>query len=61
MRAHWATGHGTGEIRRLTAVARDGKATPADLGRGTFPLNKYGAFGMESSANHPKQDLDFPT
>ena len=45
------------EIRRLTAVARDGKATPAELGSGTFTLNNYGVFGVDGSAaiiNHPE-------
>ncbi|KUM33374.1 dihydrolipoamide acetyltransferase family protein [Arthrobacter sp. EPSL27] len=45
------------EIRRLTAVARDGKATPAELGGGTFTLNNYGVFGVDGSAaiiNHPE-------
>jgi 2-oxoisovalerate dehydrogenase E2 component (dihydrolipoyl transacylase) len=45
------------EIRRLTQVARDGKATPAELGSGTFTLNNYGVFGVDGSAaiiNHPE-------
>lgn len=45
------------EIRRLTAVVRDGKATPSDLGSGTFTLNNYGVFGVDGSAaiiNHPE-------
>lgn len=45
------------EIRRLTNVARDGKATPAELGSGTFTLNNYGVFGVDGSAaiiNHPE-------
>lgn len=45
------------EIRRLTAVAREGKATPAELGSGTFTLNNYGVFGVDGSAaiiNHPE-------
>lgn len=45
------------EIRRLTAVVRDGKATPSELGRGTFTLNNYGVFGVDGSAaiiNHPE-------
>lgn len=45
------------EIKRLTAVARDGKATPAELGGGTFTLNNYGVFGVDGSAaiiNHPE-------
>ncbi|MEO5316808.1 dihydrolipoamide acetyltransferase family protein [Pseudarthrobacter sp. CC12] len=45
------------EIRRLTQVARDGKATPAELGGGTFTVNNYGVFGVDGSAaiiNHPE-------
>ncbi|BCW64193.1 dihydrolipoamide acetyltransferase family protein [Arthrobacter sp. StoSoilB22] len=45
------------EIRRLTAVARDGKATPTELGSGTFTLNNYGVFGVDGSAaiiNYPE-------
>ncbi|MDQ0632829.1 2-oxoisovalerate dehydrogenase E2 component (dihydrolipoyl transacylase) [Arthrobacter pascens] len=45
------------EIRRLTAVAREGKATPTELGSGTFTLNNYGVFGVDGSAaiiNHPE-------
>jgi pyruvate dehydrogenase E2 component (dihydrolipoamide acetyltransferase) len=46
-----------GEIRRLTAVARDGKATPTELASGTFTLNNYGVFGVDGSAaiiNYPE-------
>ncbi|WP_426996748.1 dihydrolipoamide acetyltransferase family protein [Pseudarthrobacter sp. N5] len=45
------------ELRRLTAVVRDGKATPSELGSGTFTLNNYGVFGVDGSAaiiNHPE-------
>ncbi|MCO4253162.1 dihydrolipoamide acetyltransferase family protein [Pseudarthrobacter raffinosi] len=45
------------EIRRLTAVVREGKATPEELGSGTFTLNNYGVFGVDGSAaiiNHPE-------
>ncbi|MDF2048427.1 dihydrolipoamide acetyltransferase family protein [Arthrobacter sp. Cr_A7] len=45
------------EIRRLTDVARQGKATPIELGSGTFTLNNYGVFGVDGSAaiiNHPE-------
>lgn len=45
------------EIRQLTAVVRDGKATPEQLGSGTFTLNNYGVFGVDGSAaiiNHPE-------
>ncbi|MEW9872751.1 dihydrolipoamide acetyltransferase family protein [Arthrobacter sp. HS15c] len=45
------------EIRRLTDVARQGKATPSELGSGTFTLNNYGVFGVDGSAaiiNHPE-------
>jgi pyruvate dehydrogenase E2 component (dihydrolipoamide acetyltransferase) len=45
------------EVKRLTAIARDGKATPAELGSGTFTLNNYGVFGVDGSAaiiNYPE-------
>ncbi|WP_422934052.1 dihydrolipoamide acetyltransferase family protein [Sinomonas sp. P47F7] len=45
------------ELRRLAAVARDGKATPADLSGSTFTLNNYGVFGVDGSAaiiNYPE-------
>lgn len=45
------------EIKRLTSVARGGKATPAELGSGTFTLNNYGVFGVDGSAaiiNYPE-------
>ncbi|MCO4254760.1 dihydrolipoamide acetyltransferase family protein [Pseudarthrobacter cellobiosi] len=45
------------EIRRLTAIVREGKATPEQLGSGTFTLNNYGVFGVDGSAaiiNHPE-------
>ncbi|WP_457973924.1 dihydrolipoamide acetyltransferase family protein [Arthrobacter sp. D1-17] len=45
------------EIKRLTAVAREGKATPAELRSGSFTLNNYGVFGVDGSAaiiNYPE-------
>ena len=45
------------EIRRVTAAAREGKATQAELTAGTFTLNNYGAFNVDGSAaiiNHPQ-------
>ncbi|GAA1789771.1 2-oxo acid dehydrogenase subunit E2 [Pseudarthrobacter sulfonivorans] len=45
------------EIRRLTAVVREGKGTPEQLGSGSFTLNNYGVFGVDGSAaiiNHPE-------
>jgi pyruvate dehydrogenase E2 component (dihydrolipoamide acetyltransferase) len=45
------------ELRRLTAVAREGKASPADLTGSTFTLNNYGVFGVDGSAaiiNYPE-------
>ncbi|MEE9095791.1 dihydrolipoamide acetyltransferase family protein [Pseudarthrobacter phenanthrenivorans] len=45
------------EIRRLSKVAREGKASPAELGSGTFTLNNYGVFGVDGSAaiiNYPE-------
>ncbi|WP_067476285.1 dihydrolipoamide acetyltransferase family protein [Actinomadura hibisca] len=46
-----------GEIARLTAAAREGGLTAADLTGGTFTLNNYGVFGVDGSApiiNHPE-------
>ncbi|AXT86003.1 branched-chain alpha-keto acid dehydrogenase subunit E2 [Aeromicrobium sp. A1-2] len=46
-----------GEIRRLTAAARDGRATQAELTGGTFTINNYGGFNVDGSAaiiNHPQ-------
>ena len=48
------------EIRRLTASARDGKATTAELTSGTFTLNNYGVFGVDGSAaiiNYPESAI----
>lgn len=45
------------EIQRLTAAARDGRATTADLTGGSFTLNNYGVLGVDGSAaiiNHPE-------
>ncbi|WP_214324349.1 dihydrolipoamide acetyltransferase family protein [Nonomuraea sediminis] len=45
------------ELTRLTAAARDGALTPADLTGGTFTLNNYGVFGVDGAApiiNHPE-------
>lgn len=45
------------EIRRLTAAARDGSVTAAELTRGSFTLNNYGVLGVDGSAaiiNHPE-------
>ncbi|WP_440901141.1 dihydrolipoamide acetyltransferase family protein [Actinosynnema sp.] len=47
----------TGRLRDLTASARDGGLTAADLTGGTFTLNNYGVFGVDGSAaiiNHPE-------
>lgn len=44
-------------IGELVAKARDGKASPAELMRGTFTLNNYGVFDVDGSAaiiNHPQ-------
>ena len=46
-----------GEIRRLTAIAREGKAGPSELSSGTFTVNNYGVFGVDGSAaiiNYPE-------
>jgi pyruvate dehydrogenase E2 component (dihydrolipoamide acetyltransferase) len=48
------------EIARLTAAARDGKVSPADLTGGTVTLNNYGVFGVDGSTpiiNHPEAAL----
>ncbi len=48
------------EIRRLTASARSGAATPAELTSGTFTLNNYGVFGVDGSAaiiNYPESAI----
>jgi pyruvate dehydrogenase E2 component (dihydrolipoamide acetyltransferase) len=37
------------QIRRLTAAARSGSLTPAELTGGTFTLNNYGVFGVDGS------------
>jgi pyruvate dehydrogenase E2 component (dihydrolipoamide acetyltransferase) len=45
------------ELKRLTAVVREGKATPRELTSGTFTLNNYGVFGVDGSAaiiNYPE-------
>ncbi|PZT77625.1 MULTISPECIES: dihydrolipoamide acetyltransferase family protein [unclassified Streptomyces] len=45
------------EISRLTAGAREGTLTPAELSGGTFTLNNYGVFGVDGSTpiiNHPE-------
>lgn len=45
------------EIQRVTAAAREGRATQAELTAGTFTLNNYGAFNVDGSAaiiNHPQ-------
>ena len=45
------------EIRRLTAAARAGTATAAELSGGSFTLNNYGVLGVDGSAaiiNHPE-------
>ncbi|PDP87509.1 branched-chain alpha-keto acid dehydrogenase subunit E2 [Glycomyces fuscus] len=45
------------EIRRLTAAAREGKASPAEMTGGTFTLNNYGSLRVDGSAaiiNHPQ-------
>jgi 2-oxoisovalerate dehydrogenase E2 component (dihydrolipoyl transacylase) len=45
------------EIRRVTASAREGRATAEEMSAGTFTLNNYGGFGVDGSAaiiNHPQ-------
>lgn len=48
------------EITRLTAAARAGKVSPAELTGGTITLNNYGVFGVDGSTpiiNHPEAAL----
>ncbi|WP_160051761.1 dihydrolipoamide acetyltransferase family protein, partial [Nocardiopsis sp. FR26] len=45
------------EIRRLTAAAREGRVSPAEMTGGTFTLNNYGSLRVDGSAaiiNHPQ-------
>ncbi|MGI6876290.1 dihydrolipoamide acetyltransferase family protein [Amycolatopsis sp. 3B14] len=45
------------EIRRLTAAARAGTATAAELSSSSFTLNNYGVLGVDGSVaiiNHPE-------
>ncbi|QUX29154.1 2-oxo acid dehydrogenase subunit E2 [Nocardiopsis akebiae] len=45
------------EIRRLTAAAREGRASSAEMTGGTFTLNNYGSLRVDGSAaiiNHPQ-------
>jgi 2-oxoisovalerate dehydrogenase E2 component (dihydrolipoyl transacylase) len=58
--------HGAGEmtttelaaaLRELTALARDGRLSPAQMTGGTFTLNNYGVFGVDGSTpiiNYPE-------
>ena len=44
-------------LRELTARAREGRLSPAELTGGTFTLNNYGVFGVDGSTpiiNHPE-------
>ncbi|MFD6952394.1 branched-chain alpha-keto acid dehydrogenase subunit E2 [Nocardiopsis sp. TSRI0078] len=45
------------EIRRVTAAAREGGVSPAEMTGGTFTLNNYGSLRVDGSAaiiNHPQ-------
>ena len=45
------------EIKRLTAAARQGQASVAELSTGSFTLNNYGVLGVDGSVaiiNHPE-------
>ncbi|MEX5236955.1 dihydrolipoamide acetyltransferase family protein [Kocuria arenosa] len=57
-RAHTLSARGLdAELRRLTELARAGKAGPAELSGSTFTLNNYGVFGTDGAAaiiNHPE-------
>lgn len=37
-------------LREMTAKAREGACSPAELTRGTFTVNNYGVFGVDGSA-----------
>ncbi|MES4902301.1 MULTISPECIES: dihydrolipoamide acetyltransferase family protein [unclassified Streptomyces] len=56
--AHTLTARHLGEeVARLTADARAGTLSPADLTGGTFTLNNYGVFGVDGATpilNHPE-------
>lgn len=56
--AHGLTTRGLdAEVRRLTALARDGRLTTQELTCGTFTLNNYGSLGVDGSVaiiNHPQ-------
>lgn len=58
MNADQLTTNQLGEaIRDVTARAREGRATSAELAAGTFTLNNYGSFRVDGSAaiiNHPQ-------
>ena len=44
-------------VRELTARAREGKLSPAEMTGGTFTLNNYGVYGVDGSTpiiNHPE-------
>ncbi|WP_131106074.1 dihydrolipoamide acetyltransferase family protein [Ornithinimicrobium sufpigmenti] len=44
-------------LRELTARAREGKLSPAEMTGGTFTLNNYGVYGVDGSTpiiNHPE-------
>ncbi|WP_042408574.1 dihydrolipoamide acetyltransferase family protein [Streptacidiphilus carbonis] len=52
-----STGQLAAELSRLTAAAREGRLSPAELTGGTFTLNNYGVFGVDGSTpiiNHPE-------
>ena len=52
-----STGQLAAELSRLTASAREGRLSPAELTGGTFTLNNYGVFGVDGSTpiiNHPE-------
>ncbi|MFI7580192.1 2-oxo acid dehydrogenase subunit E2 [Kocuria kalidii] len=57
-RAHTLSARGLdAELRRLTELARSGRAGPAELSGSTFTVNNYGVFGTDGAAaiiNHPE-------
>jgi pyruvate dehydrogenase E2 component (dihydrolipoamide acetyltransferase) len=47
-------------LRELTAKAREGTLTPAEMTGGTFTLNNYGVYGVDGSTpivNHPEAGM----
>lgn len=48
------------EVARVTAMARDGRLSRAELSGGTFTLNNYGVFGVDGATpilNYPESAM----